>query len=156
MFDVDFNTLITWLLPPMLRQTIFYAWMQALCVPITNMYTLFMTYRTQDLYEVNHDSRVFSMQAVCNDSFDDTLRRIYITDGLNKERIYLYTREEEQPVFLNPAIYVWNPADYDDTGVDFIVWVPTALALNATQLVQLNALIAFYKLASKRYVIYNF
>jgi hypothetical protein len=156
MFNVDFNTLITWLLPPMLRQTIFYAWMQALCQPIVSMYNQFMTYRTQDLYDVNHDSRVFSMQAVCNDSFDATLRRIYITDGLNKERIYIYLREENQPVCIDPPIYIWNPADYNDTGVDFIVWVPTALNLNATQQVQLNALITTYKLASKRYVIYDF
>jgi hypothetical protein len=155
-FTIDFNTLITWLLPPMLRQTIYYAWMQCLCVPVTNMYTLFMTYRTQDLYEVNHDSRVFSMQAVFNDSFDNTLRRIYIGDGLNKEPVYLYTRDEEQPVFLNPSVALWNPADYGDTGVDFIVWVPTALALTATQVVQLNALINFYRLASKRYTIYYF
>jgi len=161
MFDVDFEKLITWLLPPLLRQTIVFAWMRALCAPVVSMYNAFMTARTQHLYQLNHDSRVFSMQAVFNDAFDNVERRIYITDGLNKDRLYIFTREADLPVWLHTRgedspIYIWNRADYADTGVDFIVWVPGAITMTAVALTQLGSLIETYKLASKRWVIYRF
>ena len=155
MFNIDFNKLITWLLPPLLRQPVFYGWIRALCGGAINMYGLFMTNRTAHLYELNHDSRVFSMEAVFNDAFDPVNRTIYITDGFNKNRLYIYLRAELEPVYLNPAIYLYNPGDYDDTGIDFIVWVPNAVLLSATGLIQLTALVNAYKLASKRYAIYR-
>jgi len=155
MFDVDFNKLITWLLPPLLRKPIYYAWMRALCAPVVSLYNTFITQRNADLYRINHDSRVFSMQAVFNDAFDSVSRRIYITDGFNKSRIYLYTRAENEPVFLSPSIYLYNPGDYADTGIDFIVWVPNAITMAPTDLVHLDSLIKQYKLASKRYAIYR-
>ena len=155
MFNIDFNKLISWLIPPILRQTIYYAWVQALAAPTVAIYTAFMAERTANLYQLSHDSRVFSMQAVFNDAFDSVSRRIYITDGANKGRIYLYTRPEAQPVFLNPSIPVYNRGDYADTGIDFIVWVPSAITMGATDMVRLNGLILTYKLASKRYAIYR-
>ncbi len=119
------------------------------------MYSEFMVQRAADLYDIGHDSRVFSMEAVFNDAFDMVNRTIYITDGFNKNRIYLYTRTEAQPVFLNPSIPLWNRADYADTGVDFIVWVPKAISMTVTDMIQLTALVNKYKLASKRYAIYR-
>ena len=155
MFDIDFNKLITWLLPPLLRQPIYFAWVRALCAPAVTLYNTFITQRNADLYRINHDSRVFSMEAVFNDSFDSVSRRIYVTDGFNKSRIYLYTRTENEPVFLNPSIPLYNRGDYADTGIDFIVWVPNTIIMTATDLVQLDGLIRKYKLVSKRYAIYR-
>jgi len=116
-----------------------------------------MGQRYLDLYQANHNSQVFSMENVFNDAFDNVSRRIVITDGLGLQRIYLYTREEghQYTVFLNPQIYLWNNTDYSDTGVDFIVWVPPAITMSATQLINLASLVNRYKLASKRYVIYQ-
>jgi hypothetical protein len=155
MFDIDFDKLIGWLLPAALRRTIYYAWVKALCSPMVSMYGTFTAWRNANLYQIRHDSRVFSMQAVFNDAFDKINRRIYITDGYNKNRIYLYTRTEAQPVFLNPSIPLWNRGDYSDTGVDFIVWVPTAITMTVTDMIQLTGLVNKYKLASKRYAIYR-
>lgn len=165
MFNIDFDKLITWLLPPLLRQRIFCTWMQSLCAGVPVLYGTpmaktagtFMGQRYLDLYQANHNSQVFSMENVFNDAFDNVSRRIVITDGLGLQRIYLYTREEghQYTVFLNPQIYLWNNTDYSDTGVDFIVWVPPAITMSATQLINLASLVNRYKLASKRYVIYQ-
>jgi hypothetical protein len=163
MFDIDFNKIITWLSPVLRRQATYFSWLQVLCAGVVSLYNTFMVERTADLYTVNHDSRVFSMQAVFNDLFDMELRRIYISDGFNKNRIYIYTREEAQPVPLytraeDEPVYIWNRGDYGDTGVDFIVWVPAVLNVvsNSGALAQLTAQINEYKLASKRYAIYTF
>jgi hypothetical protein len=155
MFSIDFNKLITWALPFLRRQSVYFMWMQALCYGVVSLYNELLVNQAANLYNLAHDSRVFSMQAVLNDQFDDADRRIYISDGLNKQRIYLYTREEAQPVYLNPVIYIYSDTDYADTGVDFIVWVPTAVVVTAQNMVLLNSLVTQYKLASKRYVVYR-
>ena len=160
MLNIDFNKLIKWMLPFLRRQTIYFSWMQTLCAGVVSMYNELMVKRTADLYQINHDSRVFSMQAVFNDQFDNVNRRIYITDGFNKERIYLFTREENKPLYLyqrseNKPVYLFNRTDYADTGVDFIVWVPNAIVLSAQNLTLLTSLVSKYKLASKRFAIYR-
>ena len=155
MLNIDFDKLITWLLPSALRQPVFYAWLRALCAPVVSMYNELIVKRAADLYDLAHDSRVFSMEAVFNDKFDNISRRIYITDGFTKNRIYLYTRAENKPVYLNPNIPLYNRGDYADTGLDFIVWVPSAISLSITDIIQLTGLVNKYKLASKRYAIYR-
>lgn len=131
-----------------------------MCSGVVSLYNEFTVNCTSYLYEVNHDSRVFSIEAVLNDQFDNVDRRIYITDGLNKNRIYLFTREEAKPVYLykrseNKPVYLFNRADYSDTGADFIVWVPTAVVLNAQDMILLNSLVNKYRLASKRFSVYT-
>lgn len=155
MFNVDFDKLLTWLLPALLRKPVFFAWVQTLCSPVKQLYDEFIAKRTTDLYVLNHDSRVFSIQAVLNDRFDNVNRTIYLTDGFAKPRIYLYTPEENKPVYLNPTIPVYNEGDYGDTGIDFIVWVPNAVAISNQDLIEMTSLVNKYKLASKRFSIYR-
>lgn len=155
MFNVDLDKLINWLTPALLRKPKMFAWMRSLCAGLYSLYTEFMNKRDQDLYELSHDSRVFSMEAVLNDAFDYADRRIYITDGFTKERVYIYTPDEDKPLYLDEPVYLYNPEDYFDTGVDFVVWVPTLVALTAQGMILLKALVNKYKLAGKRYAIYR-
>jgi len=160
MFNIDFSKLIGWLLPPLLRQTIYTAWMNVLCAPMVVLYETFMTQRTADLYQVNHDSRVFSIQGVLNDKFDNVSRRIIVTDGFNLDGLYVYLRTELAPLNLytrgeDHPVYVYNRSDYTDTGADFIVWAPTVITLSAAQLIQMTGWVNLFKLASKRFVIYQ-
>lgn len=155
MFNIDFDNLIAILLPAFLRKGKYFAWLKALCFPVVKLYDEFTSKRNADLYNIAHDSRVFSIQAVLNDRFDTEARRIYITDGFTKSRIYLYTRTENKPVYLAPSIPLYNRGDYADTGVDFIVWVPTSVSLSAQDLIELSALVNKYKLASKRFKVYR-
>lgn len=92
------------------------------------------------------------MEKVLNDKFDNTERRIYITDGFTKDRIYLYTPEELKTKFLG-SLTLFNKDDYSDTGVDFIVWVPAGIS--GQTLIEMKAQIDFYRLTSKRFRIYN-
>jgi hypothetical protein len=137
-----------------MRQPKFVTWLQCLISPILQINGAFLLNRDKNLYRLNHDSRVFSMENVFNDRFDHELRRIYITDGFNKDRVYIYTRAENKPVYLN-TIYIYNSADYADTGADFIVWVPAAIYLSAQDLIELTGLVNEYKLPSKRFKIYR-
>jgi hypothetical protein len=91
---------------------------------------------------------------VLNDRFDATSRRIYIGNGQNKERIYIYTPLENKPLFLG-KVPLYNPSDYGGNGIDFIVWVPTAIIVNEQDLIEMAALVNRYRLAGKRFQIYR-
>lgn len=151
-FNIDFKRWVYWLMPSFMRKPTFYAMLLALISPIEALYNKFIVNRATNLYKLNHNSQVFSMQNVLNDRFDNTLRRIYITDGLTRDRLYLYTRPENKPLYLQ--VYLYNSSDYADTGIDFIVWVPGGVNLNDTDKTEMAALIKFYKLAGKRFIIY--
>jgi len=154
MFNIDFDSLIAVCLPALLWKPKLFAWLKVLCYPVTKIYDEFMAKRDADLYNLRQDSRVFSMQAVFNDRFDNVSRRIYITDGFTKDRTYIYTPAEVKPLYLG-SVPLYNPGDYADTGVDFIVWVPTIVSLSAQDLIELTALANNYKLAGKRFKVYR-
>lgn len=153
MYNIDYYRFLLQLLPMLLRKPVMVAYMQVLIIPVVKLYNTFTEYREQTLYELAHNGQVYSMENVLNDRFDMVTRRIYITDGFAVERFYIYTRDEAKPQELPQ--YLYNPADYADTGVDFIVWVPKAVVVSDDEMVEMNALIKFYKLASKRYKIYR-
>lgn len=155
MYDINFDRLIRWMHPVFLRKPILLALLRAVCYPFSIIHANFLAYRDNVLYILDHDSTVYSIENVLNDRFDSADRMIYITDGFTKERIYLYTRVEDKPEYLNPDITLYNRGDYADTGIDFIVWVPTAVTVSAQDLIELRALVNRYKLAGKRFEIYR-
>ncbi|MBC7399856.1 MAG: hypothetical protein H7289_07900 [Mucilaginibacter sp.] len=126
--------------------------MQALCFPLIQVYNQFTDNRISNLYKLSHNGQVFSLENALNDRFDNVLRRIYISDGFTKDRIYIFTPEELKPKFLG-TLSIFNKDDYADTGVDFIVWIPAGIT--GQGLIEIKALIDFYKIAAKRFRIYN-
>lgn len=154
MYNIDYNKLMLWLLPNFLRKPKTYAWLQTLCSPVVRLSDMFLQKREANLYKLAHNGQVFSLQKALNDRFDSEQRRIYLTDGYTKERLFIYTRAEDKPKPLG-KLYLHNRGDYSDTGVDFIVWVPGSVPLTASNIYELKSLVDFYKLASKRYTIYR-
>ncbi len=154
MYNIDYNKLILWLIPDFKRKPKLIAWLKVLCSPVVQLSEQFLLKREKSLYKLNHNSQVFSMQKVLNDRFDSALKRIYITDGYTKDRLFIHTTSEDKPKYLG-SLTLHNRADYSDTGVDFIVWVPNTVPLSSIDTYELKSLIDFYKLASKRYIIYR-
>jgi hypothetical protein len=154
MFSVDYDRFLLWLLPTFKRGKVTFSWLRSLCTPVSLLYTAFLIKRDLDLYNLQHDSRVFSLRAMLNDRFDLNQRRITISDGFSYDRIYIFQPEENKPVYLN-TIPLYNEGDYGDSGVDFIVSVPEAIVLSVQDLISMDAQIRYYKLASKRFLIYR-
>ncbi len=147
-FDIDIKKLTVLLLPIALRKSRIVALLRSMVMPLVSLHYLFMVKRTADLYKLEHNSQVCYLRAALNDHFDNNARRIRIIDGNQYKRNYIYTRGEEKPVYLGTT-FLYDRADYADTGVDFIVEVPT----EAYRQYEMQALIDFYRLASKRYKI---
>ncbi|MDB0599994.1 hypothetical protein PL373_02255 [Tenacibaculum maritimum] len=90
------------------------------------------------------------LRKALNDKFDNTLRRIQLGSGNQYQRQYIYTRAEQKPVYLG-KMYLRDKTDYADTGVDYIVYVPSSII--QLQKVRLETIINYFNKASKKYKI---
>lgn len=154
MLRIDFDRLLLWLLPTFLRKAAWLAWLTALITPVKSLYVEFVAYAAFSDYRLAGTGQVVSIQRVLNDRFDATLRRISIIDGERFTRQYIFTAEENKPVYLG-TMYIHDKDDYEDSGVDFIVVLPVDVyqSLNDNTLSELKANLNFYHLPGKRYKI---
>lgn len=157
-YKIEYNKLVVLLLPTFLRKPSIVGYLRALVFPIDKVYYLWHNWRNENIYKLEHTGQVCSLRGSLNDVFDPTLRRIYIGDGQMNPTTYVYTEAELQDLYTNTELeddtetmYVYTESETADTGLDFIVYVPTSI-VNA-QLPGLKAHIEFYKAGGKRYTI---
>lgn len=156
----DFTKLITYLLPSFLRKAKQVAWLKALCAPTNTIHTAFTTFTTEKIYEQNFTGQVISLERLLNDTFDNSMRRIYLSEG-NREELFVFNSGEgfaagnESFVFVGSGTGEQNIFLGDNSTLlyDFVVNIPTGLSYDSARL---NALIRKYKLAGKKYIIQTF
>lgn len=151
-FDLNISKLAVLLTPTFLRAQNIIAYLEAMTAPVTEVLDSFRLNRLQNIYKLQHNGQVCYLRAALNDRFDIQDRRILIDDGNRYAMNYIYTDGEEKPKILG-TIYLYEDSDYADNGVDFIVRVPEDLTYN---IYEMQALINFYRLASKRYKIVTY
>ncbi|MGR3790663.1 hypothetical protein ACUXZJ_07105 [Flavobacterium sp. TN-1] len=126
------------------------AFLQCLTKPIDLIYKDWVKSREKDWYRLAHNGQVCKLEKVLNDEFDKEKRRIYIDDGDSFAQEYIFTQDESEKVFLGDTLFVYSDEEYENTGVDFVVYVPAELVGKINHH-KLNYLIKYYKLAGKRY-----
>lgn len=159
-YQIDFNNLAVSLLPTSLRQTQMIAWVKVLVSQIVSLNYKFNQKRNEDLYKLAHNGQVCYLRKALNDAFDPTQRRIIITDGNRYAPKYIYTVGEQKPNFLG-TVYIRDTSVYGDTGADFLVLLPldvwnaykTEIRIGEYRFYEIEALVNYYKIASKRYKI---
>ena len=151
-FNVDWIRLVILMMPTYMRSALMQAWLSLQVEGVSFIHYNWLQMRKANIYDLAHNSQICYLRAVLNDRFDATLRRIEISSGNAFARQYIYTDGEQKPKYLG-TIYIYDDADYEDTGVDFIVKVPMDIQYS---IYEMTALIDYYKLASKRYKIIRF
>ena len=126
------------------------AYVIVLIQPIKSLHYGWLQKREFDWYRLNHNGQRCKLRKALNDNLDPTLRRIYIDEGTAFPREYIYTEAENMPQYLG-TFFIKSENEYQNTGVDFIVFVPQEIIENA--IYQLKYLLKYYKLAGKRYII---
>lgn len=149
-FNIKWNNFGGEMLPIKWRDIATIEFVKVLLKPINQVYYSWYNWRNDNLYKMQHTGQICSLRGALNDRFDQTERRIYITDGNRFNREYLYITAEERPRYMG-TMYLHKNDDFADTGVDFIVWVPSQII--DLQYYELKALIEFYKQGGKRYKI---
>ncbi len=173
-YEIDYGMVVSRHTPVRLRKPRRLAWLRTLvsgivgvediASEIEGVYDKFMSLRADANYYLVHNSQVCYMEAVLNDTFDNTLRRIYITDGPFVDPIYTYLTPEDHAVPLAADdAEIALPPDYDAPawlytdfetgvlGVQFIVYFPYAIwDDDEFDIDRAKALIGKYRLPSKR------
>jgi hypothetical protein len=158
-YHVDIKKLSGLLLPTRNRKSVFLGLMNSIVSPLQTLHTLFISKRRQDHYKLAHNGQVCYLRKVLNDSFDPTLRRIQIVDGNRYNSMYIHTEAELKPKFLK-TIHLRDESVYQNTGVDFLVLLPKQVyeiqktqIQNSVRFYDVESVVEYYKLASKRYKI---
>ena len=149
MYNLNIDKLLLLLTPTFLRKPKLIAWLRTLATPLHKLLYDFHNARISDLYNLTHNSQVCYLRKSLNDEFDDEQRRIRIEDGRQKQRLYIYPRSANKPLYIG-KVFLYQRGDYIDGGVDFIVVLPKDLTYDKYKL---EALVNFYKLAGKRWTI---
>lgn len=150
-YTIDFYRLSLLLMPTFLRTGLIAAFLRAIVSPLQMLYAVFGNFRADADYKLSHNSQVCYLQKVLNDTFDNTLRRITITDVQRYRRMYLYLRTEIKPHYLG-KLYVNTAGELADIGFDFAVNL-NGVRLDEGNLTMMRSIINYYKAASKRYKI---
>jgi len=152
MFNLDISKIIVWCLPVYLRKQKIFAFLSSLCEPLGIIYTEFMTIRNKVIDSLKYDGKVYKLEMLLNNVFDNEERRIELVDGLTKDRIFIHTKIENKPVYIENEI-VYTEIEYGDSGEDFIVRAPALFTTNEVTVTLIKSLVNKYKLASKRFKI---
>lgn len=161
MFDINWQRLISNLVPWFVGKEVMLSWLEAITHPIQALYSAFLDFRSGRLYETKYNGQVAELEYVLNDYYydDGTLRTIYIEDNTDQGDTFVYnTDEEEDEVFLFNSdesegdeydTFIYN-VNEGSGSPDFIVWVPDTLVYD---LAEITGLVRKYKVAGPTFEI---
>lgn len=157
-YDIRIKRFALLLLPPRWRKPLLAAWVQSSVQPINVLYGQFMRWRSETEYRLGHNGQVCYLRAVLNDLFDPIDRRITITDEVEEQADQTWYHRQAETTRLLPIRETKHPFIIERRGFGgingFDFWINIPLSLYATiELSRLRAIVATYKLASKRFSI---
>lgn len=160
-YNIDFRSLVNLLTPPFLRKRKFVDWVYVLISPLEIVNIRFNKFRKDSIYKVTHNGQVFSLNAVLNDAYDPSERRIRVTDSVNQSAVHIYPENDRKEVWVYPEaenkpVLVYDDSVFEQVDYDFLVLIPLELRPSnaddlSVLLLQIRSLINYYKLASKTY-----
>ena len=134
--------------PSFFRGERFEAFFEAFAKPL-------QTLADTTLYQMQHDSTVIYLEKVLNEYLQIATynpnshlatRQVYIIDTAQAPKTYIYQTGENQPLYLG-SVYLDREAT---TAADFVIKIPTTVSFDE---LKLKAIVNFYKLAGKKYII---
>lgn len=157
-YSVNWNKLISWLMPTALFKPKMFGWLKSLAAPISTLHGDLLAFRKQKKYELEITGQVCKLETLLNDRFDNNLRRIYILDGEKSKRRFIYSKAEQytQPVYTvaeNRPFYIYQQNEITTTTYHFIVKVPSGLVYDADVMV---SVLSSFKMPSKKFDIQSF
>ncbi len=154
MMEINWNRFVVLLLPLRMRVATVFSFIRSVLAPVVYLFNLLQNYEADIRYKLAHTSQVWSIEAVLNDAFDISLRRIYISDA-GGEVVTLINRDTDGNALIinrdsdvNPLI-IHNDSAYFGGSYDFIVNIP--YQFSEADMYRLKALVDYYKLAGKRF-----
>lgn len=157
-YKVNWNKLVSWLLPTSLFKPKMFVWLKSLVIPINQLHTDLINYRYQKLYDLSISGQVCKLEKLLNDKFDEVHKRIYIVDGERSKKRYIYQQLEviKQNVYKtieNKPLFIYKDAEIQINTIHFVVMIPNSLRYDIDVFV---SILNIFKMPSKRYTIQTF
>lgn len=157
-YDIDYNRLAIMLTPLRLRRGLLLNYLYVAVSMVRRLSEMSGAFRERTDYRIRHNGQVCHLQALLNDEFDPTGRRIRVTDAPEMVATIIYRRTAgEAPLMLRrrstgECVRIAERAYTGDETVKFQVVVPEELRGTVDE-GRMSALTGMYKLASMRYEI---
>lgn len=151
-FSRSYTKIAALLVPTAVRSGSVSALAQVLNVYLDILHSRLVVSRNDARYKMGHSSQVCYLQASCNDALDPIQRLIEIRDTTTSSEVVPLLSDDVygQPIILGEQL-LYGDNYYNLGAYDFEVYVPFTITL--AQRYQLIAVLEFYKLAGKRYLI---
>lgn len=154
-YNVNWNKLISWLLPLELFKTKFIVLVKSITAPISMLHNDLLVYRKAKLAELALTPQIGSMVYYLNKRYDATDNRIYITNGMRGTDNFIFLETEVETDYLfddtsTEQMHIYTDSEVGATPAHFIVWLP--IVLQPKQL-EIEAIINKLKMPSKRFQI---
>lgn len=154
-YEINYGTLVWWLIPPKLRNKKLVNWLLVLISPVAAIKEQFKLYQKAKRFQLAITPQVCYLEFMLNDSFDSSLRRIRIGDANWFSPIDLYIEPEQEPVPLykepeNKPLKLYLDSEAGMMKDDFVVLVPAGLSYNVEEM---KGKLDAYKLAATKYTI---
>lgn len=146
-YNIDFTDLAIKFLPATFRKAKIVSFARMLLSGTVAVHDSFISYRANNIYKLANNGQVCYLRKVLNDNFDVSMRRIKIVDGELYPRTYIYTAPEQRQRYFG-SLFLRQSIDFEDSGVDFLVILPSGLQFSEEDM---RAILDYYRLASKRY-----
>lgn len=152
-YEFNITNWVSYLIPKQLRNERLMAFVNALIAPLQQLNTAANDWANSVFYDVQFNGQVVMLEHLLNDTFDDTSRRITITDGEPTATPTLRNKIEARPTMI---IRRWNedgtpnilrPASFDRPN--FVV-NRNGANIDPTKA---TAIINRYKIAAKTFTI---
>jgi hypothetical protein len=115
----------------------------------------FKNNRNKNLYDLQITPQICYLEKMLNDKFDNTQRRIFISDGERKNDIYVFLRIENNPVYLrtyNEKSPIYLYSENEKGIVNYAFYVNLPVELNSTDTVNsVTVSVNKYKLVGKSF-----
>ncbi len=106
-FNINWNKIVKENLPVFFHTLFRLNWIKALIKPFKQIHQEFLIIREDYILKVAYNGQTLYLEKLLNDTFDNTLRRIYINDYGIINQNYLYKKSE-----LMLPIYLYKNWDY--------------------------------------------
>lgn len=161
MYSIDFEKLISDLLPWFMRTPSVKSWLKSLIYPVQMLYADFLIFRTEQLFNTKLSGQVAHIEYALNHTYygDGTVRRILIVDSAFVPTVTLYNaQEEEESVYIfntaeaETGLYLFNTDESIDQ-TDFTVLVPESLVFDEPKM---QSTITNFKQAGSKFAIQTY
>lgn len=156
-YNINFKRVVKWNTPFPLRKTFWLTFLGVLILPVVQLYQSFLLYRKAKLYDLMITSQICYMEAMLNDRYDNTQRRIYIVDGIEMPPLYMYQDDELHPIWLytdaESHVDLYTDGEGANYANDFIIMVPNDVVFTT---IEMRSLVKRKRLPGMRFTIQTF